>query len=133
MVPEKISQNDVSTPCRAAAVRNVTGRSILGRVLAGFLMGGLTLALMALGAGFETTDPHPLAQSILPVAVIATVLVATFSSTVRAAWGRLCLINGILSVALAAASVQGRGQPLSPTDPGYERTLDRRSNGRSDT
>ena len=38
--------------------------------------------------------------------------------------GRLCLTNGIVSIALAAASLQGRGQPLRPADLGDERALD---------
>jgi hypothetical protein len=57
--------------------------------------------------------------------MIATVLVLSLSSTARAAWGRLCFTNGTISIALAAAGVEGRGQPLWPADPGYERALDR--------
>ena len=57
--------------------------------------------------------------------MIATVLVVSLSSTARAAWGRLCFINGIISIALAAASVEGRGQPLWPVDSSYESALDR--------
>jgi hypothetical protein len=63
-------------------------------------------------------------QLILPVAMIATVLVVSLSSTARATWGQLCLINGIMSIALAVVSVLGRAQPLWPTDPGYERALE---------
>ena len=62
---------------------------------------------------------------MLPVALIAIVLVTVFSPSSRAAWGRLCLIDGIVSFALAVASVQVRGQPLWPTDPGCEHALDR--------
>jgi len=67
---------------------------------------------------------HPLVQALLPTAAIATVLIVTRSTTVRAAWGRLCLINGIVGVALAVASVSGRSQPLWPADLAYERALD---------
>ena len=103
---------------------NVTDRPILGRVVAGFFMGGLTLALIGLALAIGPMAALLLVQLILPVAMIATVLAVSLSSTARAAWGRLCLINGIISIALAGASVQGRGQPLWPTDPDYERALD---------
>jgi len=110
---------------RGAAEKNLARPQILGRTLAGFLMGGLTLTLTGLTAAVGQTAALLLVQLILPVAMIATVLVVSLSSTARAAWGRLCLINGIVSIALAAASVEGRGQPLWPADPGYERALDR--------
>ena len=103
---------------------NVTDRPILGRVLAGLVMGGLTLGLIGLAVAIGPIAALLLVQLILPVAMIATVLIVSLASTARAAWGRLCLINGIMSIALAAASVQGQGQPLWPTDPGYERALD---------
>ena len=123
MVADKI----FATRCdgRGAAERNVARPQVLGRILAGFLMGGLTLALIGLTVTVGRTAAVLLVQLILPVAMIATVLVVSLSSTDRAAWGRLCLINGIVSIALAAASVEGRGQPLWPADPGYERALDR--------
>lgn len=105
-------------------MRNVAQPPVLGRILAGFFMAGLTLALIGLAAAAGPTAALLLVELVLPVAMIATVLVVSLSSTTRAAWGRLCLINGILSIALATASVQGRGQPLWPTDPGYERVLD---------
>jgi len=105
-------------------MRNATDRSILGRILAGFVMGGLTVSLIGLAAAIEPAAAQPLVQLILPAAVISVVLLASFSSTARAAWGRLCLINGILSVGLAVGSVPGRGQPLWPMDPGYENALD---------
>src|SRR6516162_4213640 len=103
---------------------NVTDRPILGRVLAGLVMGGLTLGLIGLAVAIGRIAALLLVQLILPVAMIATVLIVSLASTARAAWGRMCLINGIMSIALAAASVQGRGQPLWLTDPGYERALD---------
>jgi hypothetical protein len=107
-----------------AAVRNVAQPPVLGRVYAGFFMGSLTIALIGLAAATVSTAALLLVQLIVPVAMIATVLVVTLSPTARAAWGRLCLINGILSVSLAAASIEGRGQPLWPSDPGYGRALD---------
>ena len=107
-----------------AAERNLSRPQVLGRVLAGFVMGGLTLGLIGLAVAIGPMAALLLVQLILPVAMIATVLVVSLASTARAAWGRLCLINGIMSIALAAASVQCRGQPLWPTDPGYERALD---------
>jgi hypothetical protein len=93
-------------------VRNVAQRPILGRVFAGFFMGGLTLVLIGLAAAIGPTATLLLVQLILPVAMTAIVLVVSLSSTARAAWGRLCLINGIMSIALAALSVQGTAQPL---------------------
>ena len=103
---------------------NVTDRPILGRVLAGLVMGGLTLGLIGLAVAIGPIAALLRVQLILPVAMVATVLIVSLASTARAAWGRLCLINGIMSIALAAASVRGQGQPLWPTDPGYERALD---------
>jgi len=38
------------------------------------------------------TDPSQ-AQLMLPIAVIAIILIAAFSTTTRAAQGRLCLMN----------------------------------------
>jgi hypothetical protein len=105
-------------------MRNLTDRSIVSRIVAGFFMGGLTIALIGLALAIGPMAALLLVQLILLVAMIATVLVVSLSSTTRAAWGRLRLINGIMSIALAAASVQGRAQPLWPTDPGYERALD---------
>ena len=87
-------------------------------------MGGMTLALIGSAAAIGPTAALFLVRVILPVAIIATVLVVGLSTTALTAWGRMCLINGIMSIALAAASVQGRGQPLWLTDPGYERALD---------
>ena len=124
MVADKIFAARCDGRSRAAE-RNVARPQVLGRILAGFLMGGLTLALIGLTVTVGRTAAVLLVQLILPVAMIATVLVVSLSSTARAAWGRLCLINGIVSIALAAASVEGRGQPLWPADPGYERALDR--------
>jgi len=68
---------------------------------------------------------HPVVQLLLPTTAIATVLIVALSTTVRAAWGRLFLFNGIVGVALAVASVSGRSQPLWPADLAYERALDR--------
>jgi hypothetical protein len=108
-------------------MRNVGDSSTLGRVIAGFAMGSLTVALVGLTAVLGrigvTAVTHPLVQSILPVAAIATVLIAALSSSVRTAWGRLCLMNGVVSLALAGTSVEN-GLPLWPTDPVYERALD---------
>lgn len=108
-----------------AAERKPARPQVLGRILARLFMGGLTLALIGLTAAVGATAALFLVQLILPVAMIVTVLVVSLSLTARSAWGRLCLINGIMSIALAAASVEGRGQPLWPADPGYERALDR--------
>jgi hypothetical protein len=124
VAPEKILADDVSTPVEPHAVRNPSDRSLSDRVRAGLVMSGLTLALMAMGLGYEPADHRLPAELMLPAALIATIVVAVFSSSARAAWGRLCLINGMVSVALGAASVQVRGQPLWPTDPGYEYALD---------
>lgn len=121
MVADKIFAARRDWPARAAVRKPARPRG-LGRVLAGFFMGGLTLALIGLTVAAGPTAALFPVQLILPVAMIATVLVVSLSSTARAAWGRLCLINGIVSIALAAASVEGRGQPL--WDPGYERALD---------
>jgi hypothetical protein len=68
---------------------NLTDRSILGRVLAGLVISGLTLAFIALWTGFGRNDADPPVDSILPTAVIATVLVAAFSSMARATWAGL--------------------------------------------
>jgi len=108
-------------------MRNTPDGSTLGRVVAGFVMGGLTLALVGLTAVLGPTGvaavAHPLVRLIFPAAAIATVLIAALSSSARTAWGRLCLMNGVVSIALAGANVQN-GPPLWPTDPVYERALD---------
>jgi hypothetical protein len=108
-------------------MRNVAHSSTLGRVIAGFAMGSLTFALIglsvALGPIRVTAVLHSLAQLIFPLAAIAIVLIATLSSSVRRAWGRLSLMNGVVSIALAGASVR-YDQPLWPADPLYERALD---------
>jgi uncharacterized membrane protein YkvI len=124
MVSDKIFTARRDRRARAAE-RKPARPQVLGRILAGLFMGGLTLALIGLTVAVGATAGLFLVQLILPVAMIVTVLVVTLSSTARSAWGRLCLINGIVSIALAAVSVEGRGQPLWPADPGYERALDR--------
>jgi hypothetical protein len=118
----------LTTPLdRSAIMSKIAHNSTLGRILAGFVMGGLTLALMVLTAvlgpirGAILVDL--LMKLVVPAAVIATVLVAALSGSVRTAWGRLCLMNGVVSLALAGTSVE-IGQPLWPADPVYERALD---------
>ena len=108
-------------------MRNVRHNCTFGRIFAGFAMGGVTLALVVLTAVLGPLGSaalfHPLVQLTFPAAAIATVLITALSSSARAAWGRLCLMNGVMSLALAGASVEN-GQPLWPTDPVYERALD---------
>jgi Mn2+/Fe2+ NRAMP family transporter len=108
-------------------MRNTPDGSTIGRVVAGFVMGSLTLALIGLTAVLGPTGVaavvHPPVQLIFPLAATAAVLIAALSSSARIVWGRLCLMNGVVSLALACASVQN-GQPLWPTDPVYERALD---------
>jgi hypothetical protein len=105
-------------------MRTTPDGSTRGRVVAGFVMGGLTLALVGLTAVLGPAGvAHPLVRLIFPVAAIATVLIAALSSSARTAWGRMCLMNGVVSIALAGANVQN-GPPLWPTDPVYERALD---------
>lgn len=105
-----------------------TKHSICARIVAGLVMGSLTLALIGSTATIvpvQSAEPgHPVVQLILPVAAIATVLIVVLSTTARATWGRLCLTNGVVSVALAAASIKSLGQPFWPVDPLYERALD---------
>jgi uncharacterized membrane protein YkvI len=104
-----------------------TMHGISARVVAGLVMGTLTLVLMAsatVGLADSSRVGQPLVQLRFPVAAIATVLIVVLSTTARAAWGRLCLTNGIVSVLLAAASLQGRGQPFWPSNPVYQRALD---------
>jgi hypothetical protein len=109
-------------------MRKATRHSIFARIVAGLVMGSLTLALIGSTATIVPVQSaelgHPVVQLILPVAAIATVLIVVLSTTARATWGRLCLTNGIVSLALAIASLKGRGQPLGATDPIYERALD---------
>jgi hypothetical protein len=123
MVADKILAAPRSCGAQAAERKPVRPQ-LLGRILSGFFMGSLTLCLIGLIAAVGPTAALFLVQLILPVAMIAIVLVVSLSSTARAVWGRLCLINGIISIAVAAA-VEGRGQPLWPADPTYEHTLDR--------
>jgi hypothetical protein len=108
-------------------MRNLNRGSALGRIVAGFVMGGLTLALILLTAGLgpigAAAFAHPMMKLTLPAAAIATVVIAGLSSSVRRAWGRLCLMNGFASLVLAGVSVEN-GQPLWPADPAYERALD---------
>jgi hypothetical protein len=111
-----------------AAMSKATKHSIFPRIAAGLVMGSLTLALIGSTATIVPVQSAelgpPVGQLILPVAAIATVLIVAFSTTARAAWGRLCLTNGVVSLALAIASLKGRGQLLGATDPIYERALD---------
>ena len=124
MASDRIAQH---TPDRAAILGNLNKGSALGRIVAGFVMGGLTLASVLLTAGLAPIGVvafvHPMVKLIVPAAAIATVVIAGFSSSVRRAWGRLCLMNGIATLALAGVSVED-GQPVWPTDPAYERALD---------
>jgi len=119
MAPEERTRN--------AAMRIIGDRSSLGRVIAGFAMVSLTCALIGLSAALGPIGVaavlHPLAQLIFPLAAIAVALIAALSSSVRRAWGRLCLMNGVVSATLAGASVEV-GQPLWPADPVYEHALD---------
>jgi hypothetical protein len=108
-------------------MKNLADGCTFGRILAGFVMGGLTLALVVLttllGPMGVAALVHPLVQLIFPAAAIVTVLIAFLSSSVRTAWGRLCLMNGVVSLALAGVSIEN-GQPLWPADLLYERALD---------
>jgi hypothetical protein len=108
-------------------MKTLAHNSTLGRILAGFVMGGLTLVLVfltaVLGPIRVASLVDPLMKLIVPAATIVTVLVAALSCSVRTAWGRLCLMNGVVSLALAGISVE-IGQPLWPADPVYERALD---------
>jgi hypothetical protein len=106
-------------------MRNILNGPTLGRVFAGCVMGGLTLALVGLttvlGPAGVAAVAHPLVRLIFPVAAIATVLIVALSSSARTAWGRLCLMNGVVSIALAGANVQN-GQPLWPAELAQEHT-----------
>jgi hypothetical protein len=101
--------------------------STFGRIFAGLAMGGLTLALVVLTTAFGPIGAaglvHAMVKLTVPAAAIVTAAIAALSSSVRQAWGRLCLMNGVVSLALAGVSVEN-GQPLWPTDPLYERALD---------
>lgn len=106
---------------------NLTDSSTPGRIFAGLVMGSLTLALVFLTAVLGPKEAaglvHLAVTLTLPAAAIAIVVIAALSSSIRKAWGRLCLMNGVVSLALAGVSVEN-GQPLWPTDPLYERALD---------
>jgi hypothetical protein len=108
-------------------MRNLTADSTLGRILAGLVMGGIALALIVLTAVLGPIGAvalvHPMVELTLPAAAIVTVAITALSCSVRMAWGRLCLLNGVVSLALVNVSVE-IGQPLWPSDPLYERTLD---------
>jgi len=124
MVADKIIST--SQNCGSQAAEPKPARlHLIGRILSGLLMGSLTLALIDLMAAIGRTAAPLLQQLILPIAMVSTVLVVSLSLTARAAWGRLYLISGIISIVLAAAIVEGRGQPHWPADPTYEHTLDR--------
>jgi len=115
------------------ATRKPARRQILGRIVAGVVMGALTLGLIGLTAAVGPTAALFQVQLILPVSMIATLLVVSLSSTARAAWGRLCFINGIMSIALAAASVERRGNRSGPWIPATRVPSIGRCNGGSDT
>ena len=106
---------------------NLTNGSTFGRIFAGLVMGGLTFALVALTAVFGPIGAadlvHPMLKLTIPAAAIATVVIASLPSSVRTAWGRLCLMNGVVSLSLAGVSVEN-GQPLWSKDPLYEHALD---------
>src|SRR6516225_3546801 len=114
MASDRIAQH---TPDRAAILGNLNKGSALGRIVAGFVMGGLTLASVLLTTGLAPIGVvafvHPMVKLIVSAAAIATVVIAGFSSSVRRAWGRLCLMNGIATLALAGVSVED-GQPVWP-------------------
>jgi len=106
----------------------MTDGAPLIRIIAGFVMGSITLAMIGLTAVLGRDGPAAVVNSlalllIVPIAAITIVLIATLSSSARTVWGRLCLMNGGVSITLAGAAVQA-GQPLWPADPVYERALD---------
>jgi hypothetical protein len=114
--------------CEGSTImRNLTGHSTRGRIVAGFVMGLFTLALVGLttvlGPMGRAALVDPLVQLMFPAAAIVTVLIAALSSSARTAWGRLCLMNGVVGLAFAGVNVEN-GPPLWPTDPVYERALD---------
>jgi hypothetical protein len=96
--------------------------SIFACLAAGLAMGSIAFLLM--GSARVAGVHHSLLQVMLPIMATATVLIVALSRTARTALGRLCLANGIVSIVLAAASLQGGAQPLWVTDPVYERALD---------
>ena len=96
-----------------------------GRVIAGVVMGGLTLALIGRAQAIEPSVAGSLIRWVLPVAVLVILLITVLSATSRTALGRLCLLNGMMSSALAGVTLLGEGQPIWPSDPGYEHSLDR--------
>lgn len=105
-------------------MRRITGGCV-GRVIAGSVMGALAFALIVL---FELTGSVRFpggTVAALSVAAIGVVLIAALSHSARRAWGSLCMLDGISSVALAGISFQARGQPLWPSDLGYEHDLGR--------
>jgi hypothetical protein len=108
-------------------MRSLTDRLSLGRSVAAFVMGCLALALIGLttvlGPVKLAAFVDPMVKFTVPAAAIVTVLIAALSSSPRIAWGRLCLMNGVMSIALAGVGVQS-GQPLWSADPLYERALD---------
>jgi hypothetical protein len=117
---------------RATSREDSLDSSSLGRIIAGLVMGGLPLFLLGLTQVLEPMGVaavvHPWVQAVVPVAAIVTVLIAALSSIVRTTCGRLCLMNGVVTLALAGASVEN-GQPRWPTDPVYERALDQAMQG----
>jgi uncharacterized membrane protein len=108
-------------------MRNLTNRSSLGRIVAALVMGCLALALTelttVLGPIGLAAFVDPMVKFTVPAVAILTVLIAVLSTSPRIAWGRLCLMNGVMCIALAGVGVQG-DQPFWARDPLYERALD---------
>jgi len=98
----------------------------VSRATIGLIMGSIALVIAWLAAA---AWPDPVAG--LPVTLFAALIVVAVSFaavwrsvTVRRAWGRMCLVNGILSALLAVNSIAAHGLP-SASEPGYEQEIGR--------
>jgi hypothetical protein len=92
----------------------------LGRVIAGLVMGAVALAMIATFAPIGPVRFMGGTLAALLVAALVIVSVAALSRSVRRMWGALCLVDGVLGIALAGVSFKAGGQPLWPSDLGYQ-------------
>jgi len=99
---------------------------MLSRFVTVLVMGGIALALigsLALTAPVAAAAAIPLIALLSIAALAAIIVTGVRSRTVKAAWGRLCLVNGVLSVMLAAVSIGIQKEPYWPSGSSYQHDI----------
>jgi hypothetical protein len=101
---------------------------MLSRILAGVIMWGVALAVSMLAtatAAFDAKGAVLVVTLLSAAALVAIVVSLSRSTSARVAWGRLCLVDGAMSVALGIASLVLNGQADRPPGFGYGQDIER--------